>query len=145
MIGVEKHSWIKEAPKTLFFQIDRVVYDKNTLTPQKINDIFDFPTVFYIDPFLHKNKESALKIQNSVRSLRQKKDHYLNALEAIEKYGAKKFNLLDLLGETYGFLELQNNHMETENELDNPTFIKGLNEKVNSDVLKLLKTYQSSF
>lgn len=115
VIGVEKHSWIKEAPKTLFFQIDRVVYDKNTLTPQKINDIFDFPTVFYIDPFLHKNKETALKIQNSVRSLRQKKEHYLNALEAIEKYGAKKFNLLDILGETHSFFEQQKNSMDTEN------------------------------
>lgn len=80
-----------------------------------------------------------------MRSLRQKKDQYLDALEAIEKYGAKKFNLLDLLGETYGFLEAQNNKMDTENELDNPTFISGLNHKINGDVLKLLKTYQSSF
>jgi hypothetical protein len=67
---VEKHSWIKEAPKTLFFQIDRVVYDKATLTPQKINDVFDFPTTFYIDPFLLKNKVQALKIQKEVRHLR---------------------------------------------------------------------------
>ncbi len=80
VIGVDKHTWIKEAPKTLFFQIDRVVYDKATLTPHKINDVFDFPKVFFIDPFLHKNKETALKLQNSVRSLRQKKEQYLNAL-----------------------------------------------------------------
>lgn len=57
VIGVEKHSWIKEAPKTLFFQIDRVTYDKTSQTLQKVNDLFDFPTTFYIDPFLQKNKE----------------------------------------------------------------------------------------
>ena len=73
VIGVEKHSWIKEAPKTLFFQIDRVIYDKSTQTSKKINDTFDFPTTFYIDPFLHKNKERALTIQKTVRGLRRQK------------------------------------------------------------------------
>ena len=73
VIGVEKQSWIKEAPKTLFFQIDRVIYNKESQTLQKINDSFDFPTVFYIDPFLLKNKEKALQIQKKVRELRQKK------------------------------------------------------------------------
>ena len=70
---MEKQSWIKEAPKTLFFQIDRVIYNKESQTLQKINDSFDFPTVFYIDPFLLKNKEKALQIQKKVRELRQKK------------------------------------------------------------------------
>jgi len=73
----------------LFFQIDRVVYDKNTLTPQKINDNFDFPNTFYIDPFLLKNKEPALKIQKSVKNLRKEKEKYISALESIQKYGEK--------------------------------------------------------
>jgi hypothetical protein len=73
VIGVDKHTWIKEAPRTLFFQIDRVVYDKVTLTPQKINDPFDFPTVFYVDPFLLKNKDRALEIQKAVRGLRKER------------------------------------------------------------------------
>ena len=71
IIGVEKHSWIKTPPKTLFFQIHRVEYDKKTMALQKINDMFDFPTTFYIDPFLLKNKDRALVIQKSVRSLRK--------------------------------------------------------------------------
>jgi hypothetical protein len=97
VIGVEKHSWIKEAPKTLFFQIDRVIYDKSSQTLQKINDLFDFPTTFYIDPFLQKNKEQALKIQKSVRNLRRDKENYLSALETISKYGEKEFDLLEML------------------------------------------------
>ncbi len=71
MIGVEKHSWIKKTPKTLFFQIDRVVYDKTAQTLKKINDHFDFPTVFYVDPFLEKNKVQALNMQKTVRNLRK--------------------------------------------------------------------------
>ncbi len=97
MIGVVKHSWIKEAPKTLFFQIDRVIYDKSSQTLQKITDLFDFPTTFYIDPFLQKNKEQALKIQKSVRNLRRDKENYLSALETISKYGEKEFDLLEML------------------------------------------------
>jgi hypothetical protein len=57
-----------------------VEYDKQSQTPQKINDLFDFPTTFYIDPFLLKNKDRALVIQKSVRSLRREKEKYLNAL-----------------------------------------------------------------
>jgi hypothetical protein len=36
-----------------------------------MNDTFDFPTTFYIDPFLYKNKERALAIQKTVRGLRR--------------------------------------------------------------------------
>lgn len=142
VIGVDKHSWIKEAPKTLFFQIDRVLYDKATLAPHKINDSFDFPPVFYIDPFLHRNRHTALQLQNSVRTLRHKKEQYLNALEAIEKYGTKKMNLLDLLGETESFLESQGSKMETENELDNPTLMLKLREQVDGKLLGVLRAYQ---
>ena len=28
VVGVEKRTWIQQAPKTLFFQIDRVIFDK---------------------------------------------------------------------------------------------------------------------
>lgn len=70
-IGVEKHSWIKQAPKTLFFQIDRVIYDKAAQNLKKVNDTFDFPTTFYIDPFLQKNKDRALLIQKTVKGLRR--------------------------------------------------------------------------
>jgi len=55
-VGVEKQSWIKKAPKTLFFQIDRVLFDKESGQLKKINDEFDFPETFYIDPFLLQNK-----------------------------------------------------------------------------------------
>jgi ubiquitin carboxyl-terminal hydrolase 25 len=140
--GVEKHSWIKEAPKTLFFQIDRVVYDKATLAPQKINDTFDFPTIFYIDPFLHRNKDTALKLQNSVRSLRQKKDQLLGAIEAIERHGARKVNLIDLLGDTRSFLEAESNSMEMEGELDAPTSLPALKGKISGKMLDLLADYQ---
>lgn len=98
VIGVEKHSWIKEAPKTLFFQIDRVVYDKATLAPHKVNDSFDFPTTFYIDPFLHRNRHHALSLQKSVRSLRHNKDRLLAAIQAIERPGGREVSLPDLLG-----------------------------------------------
>ena len=63
----------------------------------KINDLFDFPEVFYIDPFLLKNKDVALKLQKSVKSLRQEKAKYLQALESIYKYGENQFNLLSML------------------------------------------------
>ena len=92
-----------------------MVYDKATLAPQKINDSFDFPTVFYIDPFLLRNRDEALKLQNQVRSLRQRTDQLLNAVEAIERYGPKKSSLIDLLSDTKGFLQEQNSQMDVEN------------------------------
>ena len=71
VVGVEKQSWIKKAPKTLFFQIDRVIFNKETCQLQKINDEFDFPNTFYIDPFLLKNRDQALQVQKKVRKLRE--------------------------------------------------------------------------
>lgn len=68
---MEKQSWIKKAPTTLFFQIDRVVFDKQAGQLKKINDEFDFPLTFFIDPFLLKNKDKALAVQKNVRKLRQ--------------------------------------------------------------------------
>lgn len=38
IVGVEKQSWIKKAPQTLFFQIDRVIYDKESGQQIKINE-----------------------------------------------------------------------------------------------------------
>lgn len=60
---VEKQTWIKDPPKTLFFQIERVLYDKETKNLKKIHDEFDFPKEFYIDPFLESNKEKSLQIR----------------------------------------------------------------------------------
>lgn len=114
VVGVEKQSWIKEAPKTLFFQIDRVIFNKEKATLEKINDEFDFPQVFYIDPFLNKNKVQALEIQKRVRKLREEKAQYKEALKQLEKYGEKGLNLLDLLEHTTQFLSDQNSFMDTE-------------------------------
>lgn len=37
VVGVEKQSWIKKPPQTLFFQIDRVIFDKASGQQIKIN------------------------------------------------------------------------------------------------------------
>lgn len=104
VIPVQKQCWIKEAPKTLFFQIDRVIYDKQKLTLEKVNDVFEFPKVFYIDPFLLKNKEEALKVQGKVRNLRKQKDQYEKALLKIQHFGEKEISLLDILAGATQFL-----------------------------------------
>lgn len=111
---MEKQSWIKKAPKTLFFQIDRVIFEKETGQLKKINDEFSFPTVFYIDAFLLENKSEALAAQKKVRKLRVEKEKYTDALKRFQKFGEKNLNLLDMLGSTITFLKHQNDPMETE-------------------------------
>lgn len=144
VVGVEKQSWIKVAPKTLFFQIDRVVFNKETCQLQKINDEFDFPTTFFIDPFLLKNKEQALLVQKKVRKLRNEKEKYSNALRQLEKFGNNNLNLLDLLGDTTNFLESQKVNAEAEDELENPVSFPTLAKYVTPEHIDLLKQYRDA-
>lgn len=96
VVGVEKQSWIKTPPKTLFFQIDRVTFDKEKCMLVKSNEEFEFPNIFYIDPFLLKNRNEALQVQKKVRKLREEKQKYSDALKKMEKFGEKNINLLDM-------------------------------------------------
>jgi hypothetical protein len=75
--------------------------------------VFDFPKVFYVDPFLLKNKVKALEIQKTVKKLRAQKEEYENALIQLESFGEKGFNLIDLLSQTSCFLEHQTTKMES--------------------------------
>jgi hypothetical protein len=71
IVSVEKQCWIKEAPRTLFFQIERVVFDKEKVSLRKIHDKFEFPREFHVDPFMEANKLQSLKIRSEVNKLRK--------------------------------------------------------------------------
>mgnify|MGYP000934467949 CR=1 FL=1 len=82
----EKSSWIVQAPDTLFFQLQRVVFNKdngnrlgikyanfqNSAGIEKLDDPFYFEKEIYIDRFLLEHKDIASKIKGQVKELKKR-------------------------------------------------------------------------
>lgn len=68
VITAKKDSFITRAPDILFFQLQRVVYDKERGL-YKANDTFRFPKEMHIDPFLEKNKEKMNEKANLIKEI----------------------------------------------------------------------------
>jgi len=63
--------WIQRPPEFLFFQLQRVVFDKEN-GAIKINDRFAFEKEIYLDRFLLENKEEAIQINKTINDLRKR-------------------------------------------------------------------------
>jgi len=46
-------------PDVLWFKINRLTFDKATLQPEKVNDVFDFKKRIFPDRFIFKNMKVA--------------------------------------------------------------------------------------
>ena len=67
----EGSMWIQRPPEFLFFQLQRVVFDKEN-GAIKINDRFAFEKEIYLDRFLLENKEEAIQINKTINDLRKR-------------------------------------------------------------------------
>lgn len=146
IVTVEKQTWIKEPPKTLFFQIERVLYDKEIKNLKKIHDSFDFPKEFYIDPFIIDNKEKSLKIRKEVTKLRQTKVRLLENLRKLENYNDSNLSISKILEETISFLEVQNQQamVGEGEEFSNPLIFDQVKLKLSKENVNVLQSLRES-
>ena len=63
-------------------------------------------------------------------------------MKKLEKYGEQNINLLTLFEESTKFLSEQNSSIETEREIDNPTFFPKLAPSIAKEHLALLSSYR---
>lgn len=113
-MSVEKQCWIKEAPRTLFFQIERVVFDKEKVALRKIHDKFEFPREFHVDPFMQTNKAKSLEIRHSANKLRKEKAAVEEGLGRLTNYDGSNIGLDRVMQLT--LKALQGSGMEVEND-----------------------------
>lgn len=57
-------------PELLFVQLNRVIFNKQTGMPVKINDEFTFEKEIYLDRFTMASREEALKVNQRVADLK---------------------------------------------------------------------------
>eukprot|EP00331_Platyophrya_macrostoma_P026999 CAMPEP_0176452540 /NCGR_PEP_ID=MMETSP0127-20121128/28602_1 /TAXON_ID=938130 /ORGANISM="Platyophrya macrostoma, Strain WH" /LENGTH=1000 /DNA_ID=CAMNT_0017841025 /DNA_START=38 /DNA_END=3040 /DNA_ORIENTATION=- len=103
----EKESWITKAPDTLFFQLQRVVFNKDIADIQKLDNPFQFEKEIYIDRFLLEHKEIATKIRTEVKALKRRLASLELALSKINSYKDTGFDILAVLGVATEFLNSQ--------------------------------------
>eukprot|EP01135_Chromosphaera_perkinsii_P000868 Nk52_evm31s152 gene=Nk52_evmTU31s152 len=79
-----KDVWFKSFPPVMTFQLQRVYFDKSTLTAEKIHTSFDFKKKIFVDRYMEQNMEETLRIRKQLREINEK----INKLE-------KDINLFD--------------------------------------------------
>jgi hypothetical protein len=58
---VRKFHFIEKKPAVLFLQVDQVEFIKEKHLRQRHDWPFEFPEMFYIDQYLHKNQQMIVK------------------------------------------------------------------------------------
>jgi ubiquitin carboxyl-terminal hydrolase 25/28 len=102
----EKSNWLLRAPETLFFQLQRVVFDKENGVV-KLNTPFHFEKEIYIDRFLLQNKDVATKIKVQVDSLKAHLTALEQALAKMNNYNDSNMEILKILDLSTEFLKAQ--------------------------------------
>lgn len=100
--------WISKPPELLFVQLNRVVFDKATGRPVKINDPFNFEKEIYLDRFMIEYKDEALKINQHIADLKAELEQKENLLQKIMSNAeSNKLDIIKILDITGDFLKKQ--------------------------------------
>eukprot|EP00828_Plagiopyla_frontata_P012320 TRINITY_DN17024_c0_g1_i1.p1 TRINITY_DN17024_c0_g1~~TRINITY_DN17024_c0_g1_i1.p1 ORF type:complete len:671 (-),score=112.39 TRINITY_DN17024_c0_g1_i1:141-2153(-) len=140
MIIGKKQNFLIQAPQLLFFQLSRVMYDKDLQALCKINDEFVFEKEIFIDRFMLKNKEVLMKTRESVKQLRKEAEGYEKALKELKNFQESNSNLVDIMTQCENFFKLQITGAQQKkkiNEIIDPTFF-GLKQSDSASTLKLI-------
>ncbi|KAL4443149.1 hypothetical protein ABPG74_002216 [Tetrahymena malaccensis] len=161
IVSAQKYNWIKRAPKTLFFQLQRVIFDKEKGCLKKLNDSFNFENEIYLERFTEERSKDYLRIREQVKKLISEKQQYEIALDNINQYSShlsqnqtksstkkeenkdqqSNLGLLSALESTILFLQTNSKKAEV-NPLVDPSYF-GDNSKENLQIVKALEQYTS--
>ncbi|KYO22683.1 hypothetical protein Y1Q_0003192 [Alligator mississippiensis] len=91
--------WFTELPPVLTFELSRFEFNQALGRPEKIHNKLEFPSVLYLDRYMHKNREITRIKRDEIKRLKE----YLTVLQQrLERYlsygsGPKRFPLVDVL------------------------------------------------
>ncbi|KFO09520.1 Ubiquitin carboxyl-terminal hydrolase 25, partial [Balearica regulorum gibbericeps] len=91
--------WFTELPPVLTFELSRFEFNQALGRPEKIHNKLEFPSILYLDRYMHKNREITRIKRDEIKRLKE----YLTVLQQrLERYlsygsGPKRFPLVDVL------------------------------------------------
>lgn len=92
-----KTLWLKQAPPIIMFQINRVSFDKETKTFQKLKVPMKFDREIYLDRFFEENFDNTMRIRQQVVHWRQQLKQVVKEKNEIKMYKHGKIGLHEAL------------------------------------------------
>ncbi|XP_030060077.1 ubiquitin carboxyl-terminal hydrolase 25 isoform X2 [Microcaecilia unicolor] len=91
--------WFTELPPVLTLELSRFEFNQALGRPEKIHNKLEFPSVLYMDRYMHKNREITRLKRDEIKRL---KEHLTLLQQRLERYlsygsGPKRFPLADVL------------------------------------------------
>lgn len=144
-VTAKKEYWIVNSPKILFFQVQRVIYDKEKGS-NKINDKFFFDKEIFIDRFLLQNKPIIVKNEGLLTQLKKQKQDFEQQLKIYQNFDQTGLNIVQILSSACKFLkEKEEDLLGSGNEKDQ-AIVNSLSqniEEVKSKIKQLEASIQS--
>eukprot|EP00871_Galdieria_phlegrea_P004353 jgi/Galph1/4919/GphlegSOOS_G3577.1 len=79
--------WFLEASSVLTFYLQRVRFNRETFTAEKVHDAFQFPSLFSLDRYMEHNKEMAEEMRRTSERLKQEREQVLKQLNDHRWFG----------------------------------------------------------
>ncbi|XP_029433756.1 ubiquitin carboxyl-terminal hydrolase 25 isoform X2 [Rhinatrema bivittatum] len=91
--------WFTELPPVLTLELSRFEFNQALGRPEKIHNKLEFPSILYMDRYMHKNREITRIKRDEIKRL---KEHLTLLQQRLERYlsygsGPKRFPLADVL------------------------------------------------
>nr|XP_033797787.1 ubiquitin carboxyl-terminal hydrolase 25 isoform X2 [Geotrypetes seraphini] len=91
--------WFTELPPVLTLELSRFEFNQTLGRPEKIHNKLEFPSVLYMDRYMHRNREITRLKRDEIKRL---KEHLTLLQQRLERYlsygsGPKRFPLADVL------------------------------------------------
>ncbi|KAJ3450583.1 specific protease [Anaeramoeba flamelloides] len=118
---VSKETSFENLPKILIFQLQRAVFDKNTLQSKKNNQPFKFEKQIFLDRYIYKNLEKRRNSRILLKKLKLEKEELLNELKKLNNYNETNMSLVQSLKHVEKYFKIIN---------------KDDDDDVNSDLIK---------
>lgn len=84
------NTWIKRLPKLLFFQLQRVAFNQETMAQVKVDDAFEFEKTIYVDRFLLHRKEESIEAALHAGKLQRERDKLREDLCCFENFHGRQ-------------------------------------------------------
>lgn len=100
----EQEVWLTRLPKVLLFQIQRVIYDKESQASVKKHSVFNIDKVIYPDRFMHHNRAIGTSLRKQVNELKAKVVTLETTLKKYEHYASDSLSLEKVLRNASSFV-----------------------------------------
>jgi ubiquitin carboxyl-terminal hydrolase 25/28 len=103
----QQEIWLTRLPQVLLFQIQRVYFDKASLSSVKKNSVFNIEKVLYPDRFMHHNRVIGSSLRQQAQELKAKVAKLEATLDKYQRFASDNLSLEKVLRNAGTFLAEQ--------------------------------------